>query len=68
MKEPTLTGPCFYCAFLEDGSLSDSFRKMNPSAKKIASEATAILIVPPASLTAAMTAEPRKLAPFEKIS
>jgi len=41
---------------------------MKPKAKKTASEATAMLIVPPASLTTAMTAEPKKEAPLLKMS
>ena len=41
---------------------------MNPRKKKIACDATAILMVPPASFTPAITADPRKDAPFEKIS
>ena len=44
------------------------FRKINPRKKNTACDATAMLIVPPASLTPAITAEPRKEAPFEKIS
>ena len=50
------------------GCLLEITRKMKPNAKKMAREATAMLIVPPASLTQAMTAEPRKEAPFAKIS
>ena len=48
--------------------MSASIRKTNPSRKKIEILATAILIVPPASFTAAMTADPRKDAPLAKIS
>ena len=67
------TDSCFYAALghqtlREEGVLSEMRRKRKPRAKKIASEATAMLMVPPASLTAAITAEPRKLAPFAKMS
>ena len=40
----------------------------SPDRKKTAIRPTAILMVPPANFTAAMTSEPRKEAPFEKIS
>ena len=55
-------------ALREDGILSAMRRKMNPRAKKMARDATAILMVPPANLTTAITAEPRKLAPLAKMS
>ena len=48
--------------------LSESFRKTNPNAKKMDNNATAILMEPPASLTQAMTADPKKEAPLAKIS
>ena len=56
------------CDYRIAGCLSAITRKRNPSAKKNASEATATLIVPPASFTAAIIAEPRKEAPLLNIS
>ena len=50
------------------GCLSASFKKINPKAKKTVNKPTAKLIVPPANLTPAITAEPKNEAPFEKIS
>ena len=44
------------------------FKKINPKAKNIAKHATATLIVPPSNLTAAITSDPKKEAPLEKIS
>ena len=48
--------------------LEEITRNTKPRAKKTAREATAMLMVPPASLTQAMTAEPRKDAPLQKMS
>ena len=48
--------------------LSAMIKKRKPSAKKIAMEATATLMVPPASFTAAIKADPRNDAPLLKMS
>ena len=50
------------------GCLSANFKNTNPKAKNIVKSPTAKLIVPPANLTPAITAEPKKEAPLEKIS
>ena len=67
---PCLVRPSAKCppAHFRTGWASDIFRNTKPRAKKAAREATAMLIVPPASFTQAMTAEPRKEAPLEKTS
>ena len=55
---------CF-CRF---SCLSAMRKNTKPRAKKIARHPTAVLMEPPASLTAASTAEPKNDAPLQKIS